>query len=233
MYSSLYRHRWLGAPGPAHKRLRLILLLLVVASAVAGYNMADAGASVSPDANPEEVAIPTAMADLEAELGETVHLPLEVNERVGKPLARDVAAAQTRIARRLEASTYFKGRVRIDAKKLFSAPEEFLKEVSVDTGFKFRREDFRARMSVLQRAIALETGKPDSPFAPPDNPSPPEDLFTDRDESGVTGAYFKFEIPIKDSFQAFGPSTTFGSLARPRLQQELLAQGPGAEEVGR
>ena len=36
-------------------------------------------------------------------------------------------------------------------------------------------------MSVLQRAIALETGKPDSPFAPPDNPSPPEDLFTDRD----------------------------------------------------
>ncbi len=97
----------------------------------------------------------------------------------------------------------------------------------------FRGEDFRARMSVLQRAIALETGKPDSPFAPPDNPSPPEDLFTDRDESGVTGAYFKFEIPIKDSFQAFGPSTTFGSLARPRLQQELLAQGPGAEEVGR
>ena len=97
----------------------------------------------------------------------------------------------------------------------------------------FRGEDFRARMSVLQRAIALETGKPDSPFAPPDNPSPPEDLFTDRDESGVTGAYFKFEIPIKDSFQAFGPSTTFGSLTRPRLQQELLAQGPGAEEVGR
>ncbi len=97
----------------------------------------------------------------------------------------------------------------------------------------FRGEDFRARMSVLQRAIALETGKPDSPFAPPDNPSPPEDLFTDRDESGVTGAYFKFDIPIKDAFQPFGPSTTFGALARPRLQQDLLAAGLGGEGAGR
>ena len=97
----------------------------------------------------------------------------------------------------------------------------------------FRGDDFRARMAVLQRAITDEAAKADSPFLPPTSPTPPEKLFSDRSETGVTGAYFKFEIPIKDSFQAFGPSTTFGSLARPRLQQELLAQGPGAGEVGR
>jgi len=97
----------------------------------------------------------------------------------------------------------------------------------------FRGEDFRARMSVLQRAITVEAGKPDSPFAMPNNPSPPESLFADRDESGVTGAYFTFEIPVKDKFQPFGPSARVGALDVAKPQRDYLAMNSGRTEEGR
>lgn len=97
----------------------------------------------------------------------------------------------------------------------------------------FRGEDFRARSNVLQRAIRTEAGKPDSPFQMPEN-APPESLFADRDESGVTGAYFTFEIPIKDKFEPFGPSARVGALDGVRRpQQNYLAMSDDRKEEGR
>ena len=87
----------------------------------------------------------------------------------------------------------------------------------------FRGEDFRSRMSVLQAAIARDAAKPDSPFMQSDKPTPPEQLFSDRKESGVTGAYFTFTIPIKDSFEPFGQGARFGALEGAGLRRERLA----------
>ncbi|HEB52768.1 MAG TPA: hypothetical protein ENI87_05895 [bacterium] len=70
----------------------------------------------------------------------------------------------------------------------------------------FRGEDFRARKSALMRAVQVEIGKPDSPFKEPERGSgePPETLFSDRDETGVTGAYYDVTIDIKEVFAPFG-----------------------------
>ncbi len=97
----------------------------------------------------------------------------------------------------------------------------------------FRGEDFRSRMSILQSAIAKEVARPDSPFTQSKEPTPPERLFADRSETGVTGAYFEFTIPIKDSFQPFGPSSRVGALdASPELPG-LLAMASKRQEVVR
>lgn|GEM_PF-5826431 len=97
----------------------------------------------------------------------------------------------------------------------------------------FRGEDFRSRMSVLQAAIASEAAKPDSPFIQSDKPTPPEQLFSDRKESGVTGAYFTFTIPIKDSFEPFGQGARFGALESAGLRREQLAMAVESGEVVR
>ena len=94
----------------------------------------------------------------------------------------------------------------------------------------FRGEDFRSRMSILQSAIAKEVARPDSPFTQSKEPTPPERLFADRSETGVTGAYFEFTIPIKDSFQPFGPSARVGALDAPRDLPGYLATASQRQE---
>lgn len=96
----------------------------------------------------------------------------------------------------------------------------------------FRGEDFRARSTVLQTAIRAEANKADSPFLQLEG-VPPESLFTDRDETGVTGAYFTFEIPIKESFNPFGPSARVGALDVARPQRDYLAMTDDRTEEGR
>jgi len=97
----------------------------------------------------------------------------------------------------------------------------------------FRGDDFRARMAVLQRAITDEAGKSDSPFLPPTSPTPPEKLFSDRSETGVTGAYFEYTMPIKESFDPFGPSARVGALYGASSRRDYLAMGGAREEVVR
>jgi hypothetical protein len=72
----------------------------------------------------------------------------------------------------------------------------------------FRGEDFRDRMSVLRQAIEAEFTKPDTPFERSDRDElAKEELFRDRDETKVSGAYFKITMRVKDSFEPFGPSS--------------------------
>jgi hypothetical protein len=73
----------------------------------------------------------------------------------------------------------------------------------------FRGEDFRDRLNVLQQAIDAEYGKSDSPFEKPKSrdESAKEERFRDADESGVTGAYYKIVMRVKDVFEPFGPSS--------------------------
>ena len=97
----------------------------------------------------------------------------------------------------------------------------------------FRGQDFRARMAVLQRAITVESGKPDSPFLPPETPTPPEKIFTDKAESGQEGAYYDFKMPIKESFEPFGRSSRVGALARPGRGGDYLATAGDVQEAGR
>lgn len=97
----------------------------------------------------------------------------------------------------------------------------------------FRGDDFRARMAVLQRAIADEAGRPDSPFLPPTAPTPPEKLFSDRADTGVTGAYFEYTMPIKESFEPFGPSARVGALHGSGASRDYLAMSASRAEVVR
>lgn len=100
----------------------------------------------------------------------------------------------------------------------------------------FRGTDFRTRMAVVERALNLEIGKPDSPFMKPERGDmrPPETLFTDRDEKGVTGAYYTFTVPIRELFAPFGPSARLGKLdmgvprsgGKDYLAASNRAQGP-------
>ena len=97
----------------------------------------------------------------------------------------------------------------------------------------FRGDDFRSRMAVLQRAITDEAKRPGSPFLAPKSPTPPEKLFSDRSETGVTGAFFDFTMPVKESFEPFGPSARVGVLDRPSSGRGLLAMSASREEVVR
>lgn len=100
----------------------------------------------------------------------------------------------------------------------------------------FRGEDFRARRSVLQRAIEAEIQKADSPFETPDKAEErkDEELFRDADKGGMPGAYYKVAMHVKDVFQPFGPSggTAVGvGPARPEMlpdvAKDLLAATGG------
>lgn len=73
----------------------------------------------------------------------------------------------------------------------------------------FRGDGFRDKESALRQAIEAEYDKPDSPFERPSARAPgtPEDLFKDTGgDSGVLGAYYRFTLPVKGSFEPFGPS---------------------------
>ncbi|MEC8651555.1 MAG: pilus assembly protein PilM [Planctomycetota bacterium] len=97
----------------------------------------------------------------------------------------------------------------------------------------FRGEDFRSRMGLLQNAINAEASKADSPFLPTADPTPKDDLFADRDETGVTGAYYTFTLPIKEIFEPFGPSARVGALDAVRREQDYLAAVVRRAEVVR
>ncbi len=77
----------------------------------------------------------------------------------------------------------------------------------------FRGDDFRPRMATLQQAIEAEYARPDSPFEkPPANrDGMPETKFSDSEQSGVPGAYFRVTMPIKDVFAPFGVSADGGA----------------------
>ena len=78
-----------------------------------------------------------------------------------------------------------------------------------------------------------EAAKADSPFLPTADPTPKDDLFSDRDTTGVTGAYYTFTIPIKEIFEPFGPSARVGVLDVTRRGQDYLASAARGAEVVR
>jgi len=86
----------------------------------------------------------------------------------------------------------------------------------------FRGDEFRSRKSTVESAFKREWGKPDSPFMEPKQKSAtaPEVPFRDIAEKGISGAYFTFTIPIRESFAPFGPSSRLGALIR----EDKLAQ---------
>ncbi|MFK7741781.1 MAG: pilus assembly protein PilM [Planctomycetota bacterium] len=89
-----------------------------------------------------------------------------------------------------------------------------MKKRKLEFKIAFRGEDFRTRMSVVKRAIEQEIGRPESPFMAPEQglQSPPDQPFDNRDQPSVSGAYYKFDIDIKDPFPTFGPSGRVGML---------------------
>lgn len=72
----------------------------------------------------------------------------------------------------------------------------------------FRGDDFRDKESTLRQAIDAELANPESPFEKPtgERGSTPETPFTDTEESGVRGAFYKYTLGVKESFDPFGPS---------------------------
>ncbi|MBL8727437.1 MAG: pilus assembly protein PilM [Planctomycetes bacterium] len=74
----------------------------------------------------------------------------------------------------------------------------------------FRGEDFRERMSVLEQAIEAEYNKADTPFERPkgSDRGSVEERFRDSDETGISGAYYKVTMRVKDVFEPFGPSSS-------------------------
>lgn len=86
----------------------------------------------------------------------------------------------------------------------------------------FRGEDFRVRMGALRRAIEEEVARPDSPFWEGKNglQVPRDELFKDSGERNVPGAYYDFEIEIKEKFEPFGPSSRVGALDAPGRNRE-------------
>lgn len=83
----------------------------------------------------------------------------------------------------------------------------------------FRGEDFRERMSVLEQAMDAEYAKPDSPFERPStrDQASVEERFRDSAETGVSGAYYKVTMRVKDVFEPFGPSSAAALGALPTL----------------
>ena len=71
----------------------------------------------------------------------------------------------------------------------------------------FRGDDFRNRRSALQRILDAELDRADSPFERPKRPDEgkSEEMFRDSKESGVTGAYYRVVLHVKDTFRPFGP----------------------------
>jgi Tfp pilus assembly PilM family ATPase len=79
----------------------------------------------------------------------------------------------------------------------------------------FRGDEFRSRKATVESAFKREWGKPDSPFVEPkQQTTAPEIPFRDIAEKGISGAYFTFTIPIRESFAPFGPSSRLGALIR-------------------
>lgn len=70
------------------------------------------------------------------------------------------------------------------------------------------RDDFREKDGILKRAIEAELQRADSPFEAPERTEDRKDelLFSDTNQSGVSGAYYKVVMHVKDSFPPFGPS---------------------------
>lgn len=89
----------------------------------------------------------------------------------------------------------------------------------------FRGEDFRARKSIVERAFAVDMGKPDSPFTAPAQGAftGVETPFADYSEKNIAGAHVMFTLEIKEVFQPFGPSARIGA---------LLQDGHWAKPVG-
>ncbi len=85
----------------------------------------------------------------------------------------------------------------------------------------FRGDEFRSRKATVESAFKREWGKPDSPFVEPkQQATAPEIPFRDIADKGISGAYFTFTIPIRESFAPFGPSSRLGALIR----EDKLAQ---------
>jgi len=89
MLSSLEQNRWLRVAKAAlshpksrrARRFRLSALTLALTFVLAGWTL-DRHVQRSAVPIGQTAGVPVAMADLEAELGEAVHLPMEVNQRV-------------------------------------------------------------------------------------------------------------------------------------------------------
>jgi hypothetical protein len=97
-----------------------------------------------------------------------------------------------------------------------------------------RGADFRDKIKVLRTAIDADIEKPDSPFEPlhRNDDGAKEDPFRDTAESGVTGAYFKVLIRIKDSFRPFGPSASLGFVDVKPLAPEKSATDSKGQLAG-
>ncbi|MBX3462212.1 MAG: pilus assembly protein PilM [Planctomycetes bacterium] len=93
----------------------------------------------------------------------------------------------------------------------------------------FRGEDFRERMSALEQALDREYTAADSPFERPrgTDRASVEERFRDSAESGVSGAYYKLTLRVKDSFDPFGPSrgTALGAAAPAGGDRLAAAEG--------
>jgi peptidoglycan lytic transglycosylase D len=90
MHASLDRNRWDGVAkamlrrrrSPRHQRLRFFGLVLALVLVLMGWALESRAGDVGWATMDGDSVVPTALADLEAELGAAVHLPVEVNERV-------------------------------------------------------------------------------------------------------------------------------------------------------
>jgi peptidoglycan lytic transglycosylase D len=90
MYASLDQNSWTNAARAAltnrrsarHRRARVLGLLAALVLVVVGWALDVRASDLGSTSGNGESVVPTALADLEAELGSAVHLPVEVNERV-------------------------------------------------------------------------------------------------------------------------------------------------------
>ena len=71
------------------------------------------------------------------------------------------------------------------------------RELSFTIGI--RGADFRARQASLMSELQNELARPDTPFKSVEL-GRPETLFADRAEKNVSGAYYQFDLEIKDQF---------------------------------
>jgi Tfp pilus assembly PilM family ATPase len=104
----------------------------------------------------------------------------------------------------------------------------------LDFTIAFRGDDFRSRMSVLERAIEADYQSNDSPFAPPQRSDElvKELPFSDAVDRGVQGAYFRVSMRIKDAFAPFGPSASPSVGSAAPAGREGLAPNQVASAAG-